>query len=258
MTLPAPLLEARALSIRTPSAALVECLELVVNPGDFIAILGRNGSGKTLTLHTLAALRPAQGGLVLASGKALSTLPRRDIARRIALVPQDLEVTPELSALESVLLARYAQHSIWSAGGSIDVAHAKASLERLGAASLGGRKLGSLSGGEQRRVAAAAALAQGAAVVLLDEPTNHLDPNHALSVLDAFRDHAAQGGAVIASLHDPTLAARCATRVLLLWGDGHWQLGATAEVLNEAVLSELYLTPIIELRTPTRRVFAPR
>jgi len=117
------------------------------------------------------------------------------------------------------------------------------------------RRTDTLSGGEQRRVAVAALLAQQPAVFLLDEPTNHLDPHHQLVVLGLFRELARAGRTVITTLHDPTLAARFADRVLLLHGDGRWTLGPVGEALTEASLSDLYLAPMMELDKDGRRVF---
>jgi iron complex transport system ATP-binding protein len=154
-----------------------------------------------------------------------------------------------------VLLGRYAHASPWTGPGPADRARALAAMARLDVAGFATRRMGTLSGGEQRRVAAAAAIAQDAPLVLLDEPGNHLDPHHALAVLDAFAGHARAGGAVIATLHDPTAAARHATRVLLLHGDGRWQLGAPEDLLCPATLSELYRTPIVDGRIAGRRVF---
>jgi iron complex transport system ATP-binding protein len=117
------------------------------------------------------------------------------------------------------------------------------------------RRTDTLSGGEQRRVAVAALLAQQPGIFLLDEPTNHLDPHHQLVVLGLFRELARAGRTVITTLHDPTLAARFADRVLLLFGDGRWAAGPVASTLTAAALSELYLAPIIELGQDGRRVF---
>ncbi len=92
---------------------------------------------------------------------------------------------------------------------------------------------------------------------LLDEPTNHLDPHHQLVVLSLFRDLARSGRTVVATLHDPTLAARFADRALLLSGDGKWTAGPVGQEITAARLSELYVTPILEIRQDDRRVFVP-
>ena len=117
------------------------------------------------------------------------------------------------------------------------------------------RRTDTLSGGEQRRVAIAALLAQRPGIFLLDEPTNHLDPRHQVGVLGLFRGLADQGSTVITTLHDPTLAARFADRVVLLFGDGRWRAGPVREVLTAESLSALYNSPMLEIEKDGRRVF---
>jgi len=120
---------------------------------------------------------------------------------------------------------------------------------------LADRRTDTLSGGEQRRVAVAALLAQQPGIFLLDEPTNHLDPHHQIGVLGLFRELARTGSTVITTLHDPTLAARFADRVLLLFGDGRWSVGPVREALTAEKLSALYDSPMIEIEKDGRRVF---
>ncbi len=250
------LLDTVALRVRAGARTLVDALDLELRRGEFLAVLGRNGTGKTLLLHTLAGLRAADAGAVRLLGRPLATLPRRAAAHAIALLPQDVEPMTGATALEAVLTGRYAHRGPWGADDPEDQRLALDALQKLGIGALAARELESLSGGEQRRVGAAATLVQQAPVALLDEPTNHLDPQHQLTVLEVFAAQARAGGAVIASLHDPTLAARFADRVLLLHGDGRWQCGAAAQLLDAPNLSALYLTSIIELRGGARRVFA--
>lgn len=104
-------------------------------------------------------------------------------------------------------------------------------------------------------MAVASLLAQQPGIFLLDEPTNHLDPHHQLVVLGLFRELASSGRSVVTTLHDPTLAARFADRVLLVYGDGRWRLGPVGEALTAASLSELYLAPMMELGKDGRRLF---
>ncbi|HSY07011.1 MAG TPA: ABC transporter ATP-binding protein [Steroidobacteraceae bacterium] len=249
-------LATHALSIRAGTRELVNALTATFSPREFIAILGRNGSGKTLTLHTLAGLRPAAAGSVRLDGAPLATLPRRKIARRIGVLLQDLEESFTTTALESVLIGRHPHLAPWQWEGPEDERIARAALLQMDLADFADRRTDTLSGGEQRRVAIAGLLAQEPDVYLVDEPTNHLDPHHQLAVLALLKDLASRGASIIASLHDPTLAARFADRVLLVFGDGTWRLGPAAEILTENTLSELYSTPMMELAAGGRRVFA--
>jgi len=251
----APALAARALTIRAGTRLLVRELNLEFRRGELVAILGRNGSGKTLTLHALAGLSSLATGGVLLNGTPLTQLGRRAIAREIGILTQDREEGLPATVLESVLIGRNPHLRPLQWETAADQRIAEACLERLELAAFAERKLETLSGGEQRRVALAALLAQDPAIFLLDEPTNHLDPHHQIGVLELFRGLARTGRTVVATLHDPTLAARFADRVLLLNGDGRWRAGGVEEVLNARALEELYLTPMIELRAEGHRAF---
>jgi iron complex transport system ATP-binding protein len=249
-------LAAQALRVTAGTRELVQDLSATFSPGEFVAILGRNGSGKTLTLHTLAGLRSAAAGVVSLDGAPLQDLARRTLARRVGVLLQDPEEGFTTTALESVLIGRHPHLSAWQWEGREDERIARRALAQLDLSECAERRTDTLSGGEQRRVALAGLLAQEPEVFLVDEPTNHLDPHHQLAVLELLRALASGGATIIASLHDPTLAARFADRVLLLFGDGHWRLGPAAEVLTAGSLSELYSTPIMELAASGRRVFA--
>jgi iron complex transport system ATP-binding protein len=177
------------------------------------------------------------------------------VALRIGLLPQDLEDAFVTTALETVLIGRHPHLALWQWESAEDERLARAALAAVDMGDFAARRTDTLSGGEQRRVAVAALLAQQPAIFLLDEPTNHLDPHHQLVVLGLFRELARTGRTVITTLHDPTLAARFADRVLLLNGDGRWTLGPVSEALTAASLSDLYLAPMMELDKDGRRVF---
>jgi iron complex transport system ATP-binding protein len=251
----AALLAARAVSVRAGARTLVHALNADFSSGEVVAILGRNGSGKTLTLHTLAGLRAPAAGDVLLEGVTLAQLKRRSVALRLGLLPQDLEDAFVTTAMETVLIGRHPHLALWQWESAEDERLARTALAAVDMGDFAARRTDTLSGGEQRRVAVAALLAQQPAIYLLDEPTNHLDPHHQLVVLGLFRELARSGRTVITTLHDPTLAARFADRVLLLHGDGRWTLGPVAEALTAASLSELYLAPMMELDKDGRRVF---
>lgn len=250
----APLV-ARSLAISAGTRQLVRELSIGFRPGELTAILGRNGSGKTLTLHTLAGLRRPQQGVVRLGGSSLEQLKRRAIARRIGLLMQDFEESFTTTALEAVLIGRHPHLEPLQWESSEDERIAREALALVNMQDFANRTTDALSGGERRRVAIAALLAQSPEIFLLDEPTNHLDPQHQLAVLELFRAQADAGRTVIATLHDPTLAARFSDRVILLFGDGRWTSGPTRDALNADSLSELYLTPMVEIRSDNRRAF---
>ena len=248
-------LAAVSLKVRAGARELVRDLSVQFTAGEVVAILGRNGSGKTLSLHTLAGLRAAAGGEVLLYGAPLLQFKRRSVALRVGLLPQDLEDAFVTTALETVLIGRHPHLALWQWETAEDERLAREALAAVDLRDFAARRTDTLSGGEQRRVAVAALLAQQPGIFLLDEPTNHLDPHHQLAVLGLFRALADQGRTVITTLHDPTLAARFADRALLLFGDGRWSLGPVGAALTAVTLSELYLAPMVELGRDGRRVF---
>ncbi|MGQ0429851.1 MAG: ABC transporter ATP-binding protein [Gammaproteobacteria bacterium] len=250
-----PALATRALDVAVAGRVLVRALELEARAGDFIAVLGRNGAGKTLTLHTLAGLRAPAAGSVRLDGRALAAWPGRERARCISLLPQVTEDPFPATVFDAALIGRHPHLPFWQWEGALDHAAARRALAAVGLDGFAERAVESLSGGEKRRLDVATLLAQDTPVCLLDEPTNHLDPQHRREVLALFRARVDAGGLVIATLHDATQAARSANRALLLFGDGRWRFGAAAEVLNAAALAELYGVPVEEIRTRAGRVF---
>ena len=248
-------LAASGLGVAVGMRRLVAGLSLEFSPGEFVAILGRNGSGKTLTLHTLAGLRRPQAGQVYLDGTAMESLGRRSVALRLGLLAQDVEESFVTTALEAVLVGRHPHLELWQWETAEDDRIARAALAAVDLEDFAGRRTDTLSGGELRRVAVAALLAQEPSLFLLDEPSNHLDPGHQLGILRLFREMCAAGKTVIATLHDPTVAARFADRVLLLHGDGRWEAGLASELLTAEKLSELYLAPMLELEKDGRRIF---
>lgn len=246
---------ARGLTIAADGRTLVDSLEVEVCAGEFVVVLGENGAGKTLTLHTLAGLRAPHAGAVELDGRALDAWPRRDRARRLGLLTQTTEDPFPVSVLDAVLIGRHPHLDFWQWEGAADVTAARTALASCDLPGVEERGVDTLSGGERRRVALAAVLTQDPDVLLLDEPQNHLDPHHQLQTLRLLRARADAGRAVVASLHDATLAAQFADRVLLLYGDGRWTFGAAREVLNASALSELYRMRIREIAVGERRFF---
>jgi len=249
------LLSCDGLRVSVPGRILVDELELTLNRGEFVAVLGRNGTGKTLSLLTLSGLRRPDAGDVLLAGQSIATLRRQRVARQLALLPQDTEDIFPATVLDTALVGRHPHIARFRWESSVDHDIAHASLAALGIDDLAKRDVLSLSGGERRRLAIAQILTQAPHTYLLDEPTNHLDPQHQLDTLRVFRRAADDGAGVIASLHDVNLAARFADRCLLLYGDGRWELGVVDDILNETRLEELYATPMEAVEWRGGRLF---
>ena len=229
-------------SISVPGRMLVENLDLEIRAGDILAVLGPNGVGKSLTLHTLAGLIAVESGTAMLDGQSVTELSRQQVARRLALLPQYVEDVFPASVFDTVMIGRHPHIPRFQWETEQDRKIAEESLRLVDLGDMPQRDIATLSGGERRRLAIAQVLTQSPDIYLLDEPTNHLDPQHQLDVLRIFRDKANAGAAVVASLHDVNLAARFADKCLLLYGDGRWELDQTNAVLTEQRLTELYAT----------------
>jgi len=250
------LLEATNLRVAVPGRVLVDEFDCAVHSGEFIALLGGNGTGKSLLLRTLAGLRDTDGGAVRLERQDIAALPRRLIATRLGFLPQDPDAPPQGTLFDSVLLGRYAHLGFWEMNGRQEEEHALQALADVGLGSLGTRELATLSGGEQRRAAIARLLVQAPSIYLLDEPTNHLDPAQQLGILERLRTLARAGASVVASLHDPNLALRFADRLWLLSGTGD-VTNVAADELAAAHLAQLYGIDYAETRAGKHRFMMP-
>jgi iron complex transport system ATP-binding protein len=184
-----------------------------------------------------------------------------EVARRVAVVPQEPLLPEAFSALDCVLMGRTPHLRLLENEGLRDYEAARAAMERTDTSDLAGRPVGELSGGERQRVVVARALAQEAPVLLLDEPTAHLDIGHQASVLRLMRSLCREEGkAVLAVVHDLTLAAAFCDRLVLMRGGAVVAAGEPLEILRAEVLSEVYGTEVEVFAHPrTRRpVVAPR
>ena len=252
-----PLLDCSDLQVAVGDRLLVDGLNLTVRPGDFVALLGPNGVGKTLTLKTLAGLRPAARGHVRLVGDSLEGLDRRSIAHRLGLLLQEQVDAFPATVLEVALLGRHSHRGFWDWDDAQGLELARSALARMDLQGLEHRLAAQLSGGERRRLALSTLLVQDPQLFLLDEPMNHLDPWHRFTVLQTFSELAASGRGVIACLHDPALAARYANQCVLLFGDGRWEFGTREEMLTPTRLESLYATPFRRFSDEDDEVLMP-
>jgi len=187
-----------------------------VDAGDLYAIIGPNGSGKSTLLRVLlGALQPAQGS-ALFLGRSVESWDRRELARRIGVVPQVEETMFPIVVRDLVAMGRYPHLGAFRSEGPEDREAIETALQRCDVAHLAARLVTNLSGGERQRVRIARALAQRPQVLVLDEPTAALDIGHEMTVFELLSEFQRDGVTVVLATHNLNLAARYASRVLLL------------------------------------------
>lgn len=227
-------------SIGYGDAPVVRDVSLAVPSGGWLTLIGPNGAGKTSVLRAVAGLVSHQGCIAL-GGVATTDLAPRELARRVAVVPQEPEVPPGMTVAEYVLLGRTPHLSYLAREGSRDRRVAAEVIERLQLEPLASRELGRLSGGERRRAVIGRALAQQAPILLLDEPTTALDVGRQQEVLDLIDDLRKQDGlTVLAAMHDLTLAGQYAEELALLVGGDVVKSGRADEVLTRSAIERHY------------------
>jgi iron complex transport system ATP-binding protein len=241
---PAPL-RVSSLTVAYESAGrhivALHSVDLELRCGEVMGLVGPNGSGKTTLIRAATGgLRP-QSGSVSLQGEDMGTLTARDIALRVAVVPQSPVLPDAFTALECVLMGRTPHLRLLENEGAADIEIARRAMLATETWQLASRPVGELSGGERQRVLVARALAQDTAVLLLDEPTAHLDIGHQASVLRLMRALATgEGKAVLAVIHDLTLAARFCDRLVLLHAGEVVADGAPGDVLRADLLRRVY------------------
>ena len=196
---------------------VLDGVSLDATRGTIVGLLGPNGSGKTTLLRLLSGVLQPASGRVLIDGRPIGQLTRRDVARRVAVVPQETRSTFDFSVIDMVLMGRYPHLEPFELEGAADQAIARDALAATGTAALGPRSFSTLSGGEKQRVVIASALAQASELLLLDEPTAALDLRYQFEIAALLRRlNAERGTTMIVSTHDLNLAAALCRRVVLL------------------------------------------
>jgi iron complex transport system ATP-binding protein len=240
----AGLIEARGLTAHYGGSRALDGLDASIPAGEVVAILGENGSGKSTFLKILARVLRPSGGALEFDGRALETLPRRQTARRIAYVPQSVDLVFPIRSLDLVLQGRAPHGNGFVAETPEDFRRAREAMRACDVEALAERDASALSGGERRRVFLARALCQEAEVWLLDEPTAGLDPRHGLEFLETlWRVHRERQTTVLLVTHDIGLAAGLASSVLLLKAGRTIARGPRSEVLTPENLGLAYGAP---------------
>lgn len=220
-----------------PDLALVSDVSFSIGAGDRMAILGPNGAGKSSLLRCLyRSVRPYRGRVTV-DGEDINGMTARGVARRVAVVLQEMPADFPFSVRDVVMMGRIPRReglAGWTDRDRDAVGHA---LDHLGLASMASRQFSTLSGGEKQRVLVARALAQEPRIVILDEPTNHLDIRHQLEILALLKG---LGLTVVTTLHDINLAGDFATHVAIMKNGRIERFGDPASILDAPVLSSAF------------------
>jgi iron complex transport system ATP-binding protein len=216
-------------------------VSVTVQRGSLTGLLGPNGCGKTTLLKLMAGvLRPREGSITL-DGRAIDAISRRELARHIAVVPQETHPAFDYSVLEMVLMGRHPHLGAFQLEGPDDIAIAHDALSATGTSHLAGRAYMTLSGGEKQRVVIASALAQVPEVLLLDEPTASLDLQYQMEVASLLgRLNQDRGVSMVLATHDLNLAASLCDWLVLVRSGRVVAHGPTREVLTAAMIQQLY------------------
>jgi iron complex transport system ATP-binding protein len=230
-------LSARNISWVAGGVTILHGVSLDVVPGEFLGIVGPNGSGKTSLMSLLSGIRKPRSGEIMLDGQPIHSLGRREIARRIALVEQQAETAERITARQAVELGRTPHLGPLSPWSRQDDQIVDAAIRDVDMEGFARRWWHTLSGGERQRLHIARALAQQPSILLLDEPTNHLDIGHQISLLHLVRE---QKLTVVAALHDLNHAAMFCDRIAVMKGGNLVALGSPREVLDAQRIKRVF------------------
>ena len=218
--------------------------------GSVTAIVGPNGSGKSTLVRALLGRVPLVRGRILIDGADTATIPRKEFARRCAVVTQREDTTFSRGVAEYIALGRFPQQGSWGAPASGDADAVAIAARRAGVENLLRRVTDELSGGEWQRVRVARALAQGGEALVLDEPTSFLDVGHEMQVFQLASALAESGAAVLIVSHQLNLVARFATSMIMLHRGAVVAAGPPDTVMRGELLERVYDWPLVVTRDP--------
>lgn len=234
------MLLAETLHYQRRHSTILRGASLSLRQGELVSLLGENGAGKTTLLRLLMGFETPAQGLIRLDGVPLSSLTRRDIARRIAYVPQAHAAPFPYQVQDIVALGRLPHDGLFQTNQRDARNRAREVLGQLGIAHLAQRPYTAISGGERQLTLIARALAQEARLLILDEPLNGLDYGNQIRLLDHLQSLAARGYGIVMSTHHPDHAANASTRVAVLHGGVIEQDGPADQVMTPATIHRIY------------------
>jgi iron complex transport system ATP-binding protein len=234
------ILEARNASVKRGGRTIFGPASVRIGAGEMTALIGPNGSGKSTLLRLFAGLWRPDNGEMLLDGNPVHSLARKEIARRVAFVPQETQIDFAFTVGEILAMGRYAHRGRFSPQSQVDHHAINSAAEYCDVTHLINRAINTLSGGERQRVLIARSLVVEPEFILLDEPTANLDIHHALDVLQLCESLSRKGKTVIVATHDFNLVTRYVARLILLQAGLVIAEGPQQEVLGPQTIQEVF------------------
>ena len=244
-------IEVKNLRFRYGARPVIGDVSFTAEKGELLAVLGPNGVGKSTLFRCLLGFLKPVSGEILVDGKELGAYSRRELAKKIAYIPQSHTPAFDHTVLDSVLMGMTAQLGVFEQPGQAQREKAVQMLRALGIEKLADRGCMKISGGERQLMLLARALVQDASMLIMDEPTANLDYGNSCRVMERVKKLGQTGYTIIFSTHDPNQAFSYATKVLALKDGGVMAVGAPEAVLTEDVLSRLYGIPVARCEMET-------
>lgn len=236
---------------------VLRSISFQVERGEFLSVLGPNGTGKSTLFRCILGSLTEYGGQVLVNGEEMRTLSHRERAKRIAYIPQNHRPTFGYTVLDTALMGTTRQVSALSSPKQKQIDAAMDALQQVGVAHLADRNFTQLSGGEQQLVLIARALAQQSEILIMDEPTSALDYGNQLRILRQIRALSRQGYSVLLSTHNPQHALTFADRILALHNGAVAAHGKAESVLTPRLMKTLYGIDVTFVNTAGGSVIVP-
>ena len=243
-------LAARGAHLAYDRRTVSEAVDADVREGSFTVIVGPNACGKSTLLRAFARLLKPRSGSVLLDGREIASVPAKEVARTVGLLPQTSTAPDGITVAELVARGRYPHQGLFRQWTGTDREAVDAALAETDLTGLVDVPVDELSGGQRQRVWVAMALAQQTPVLLLDEPTTYLDVAHQYDLLDLFARLHGQGTTVVAVLHDLNQAARYATDLIVMADGDVVATGTPAEVLTEQLVTDVFDLPCVVVPDP--------